>query len=237
MARITPACAGKSVRKKWKSSKRKDHPRLCGEKFKLLDEELTNIGSPPPVRGKVNTTTNHRTESRITPACAGKSSGGSTYVISLKDHPRLCGEKLLVSSKISPLLGSPPPVRGKVGSCAAQMQGVRITPACAGKRLKELMERWNNEDHPRLCGEKRGACNHNKVIMGSPPPVRGKVDNIPEDERLNRITPACAGKSRSRYRTLNGVQDHPRLCGEKFAMCQFVPVEIGSPPPVRGKAQ
>ena len=50
---ITPAYAGKS-RTCWKKSRGTwDHPRLCGEKIRLMYEGLAPIGSPPPMRGKV----------------------------------------------------------------------------------------------------------------------------------------------------------------------------------------
>ena len=50
---------------------------------------------------------------RITPAYAGKSLLELVAVVSGRDHPRLCGEKL--SDAVSSLLtlGSPPPMRGK----------------------------------------------------------------------------------------------------------------------------
>ena len=50
---ITPAYAGK--REDWESGKRKppDHPRLCGEKIVPNVEAITLVGSPPPMRGKV----------------------------------------------------------------------------------------------------------------------------------------------------------------------------------------
>ena len=53
--------------------------------------------------------------------------------------------------------------------------------------------------------------------------------------QYDRITPACAGKSRPGPRHPGQPEDHPRLCGEKLrnwlgnARCN------GSPPPVRGK--
>ena len=52
----------------------------------------------------------------------------------LPDHPRLCGEKFVVSAFVRDFGGSPPPMRGKaaVGMYRREMWG--ITPAYAGKR-------------------------------------------------------------------------------------------------------
>ena len=50
-----------------------------------------------------------------------------------------------------------------------------------------------------------------------------------------RITPAYAGKSSGASRRQSSQQDHPRLCGEKFAFGTGRSGVTGSPPPMRGK--
>ena len=50
-----------------------------------------------------------------------------------QDHPRLCGEKLLVYTPKTPYVGSPPPMRGKVKFKTDLFSFSRITPAYAGK--------------------------------------------------------------------------------------------------------
>ena len=49
-----------------------------------------------------------------------------------------------------------------------------ITPAYAGKSTQCLHESGDQEDHPRLCGEKGGGGHRGDIIEGSPPPMRGK---------------------------------------------------------------
>ena len=90
---ITPAYAGKRIKRLAVKSTAWDHPRLCGEKFNQLFNVMCTIGSPPPMRGKVKTGNVIRIFCRITPAYAGK-----RFLICLHrhfktDHPRLCGEK------------------------------------------------------------------------------------------------------------------------------------------------
>ena len=46
--------------------------------------------------------------------------------------------------------------------------------------------------------------------------MRGKVVVAFEMHKNHRITPAYAGKSRSSRTYRHELQDHPRLCGEKF---------------------
>ena len=70
--RITPACAGKSMRTSTTHFLPWDHPRMCGEKQKLKAMQTNAIGSPPHVRGKVSINALPIRAYGITPACAGK---------------------------------------------------------------------------------------------------------------------------------------------------------------------
>ena len=71
------------------------------------------------------------------------------------------------------------------------------------------------EDHPRLCGEKSYIRSFVLLYSGSPPPMRGKVFDLPPQTFQDRITPAYAGKSFFPTESRLLYQDHPRLCGEK----------------------
>ena len=51
---------------------------------------------------------------RITPAYAGKRPGKTCFPGFPWDHPRLCGEKKICRFFFAKILGSPPPMRGKV---------------------------------------------------------------------------------------------------------------------------
>ena len=134
----------------------------------------------------------------ITPACAGKSCINVVLCFFDWDHPRVCGEKKKEPELAINQTGSPPRVRGK-GICLMEpAHSLRITPACAGKRMScatMMFARW---DHPRVCGEKtHGRCS-GCWATGSPPRVRGKGENDTLDGCPDRITPACAGKREPR---------------------------------------
>ena len=70
---------------------------------------------------------------RITPAGAGKTQGRNVITSINRDHPRRCGENLLIQSATAQLIGSPPQVRGKPSAKAPEEETDRITPAGAGK--------------------------------------------------------------------------------------------------------
>ena len=134
-ARITPAYAGKSCPMRCVRFLLWDHPRLCGEKPTYLLQRSRLQGSPPPMRGKV---------------CKNNSSSTAD-----EDHPRLCGEKMRMKSQVCSGKGSPPPMRGKVVPSTPKQKTMRITPAYAGKSKCSRSGHDLQQDHPRLCGEKR----------------------------------------------------------------------------------
>ena len=111
----------------------KDHPRLCGEKFRLALGDNDFTGSPPPMRGKACKFGLWKQDRRITPAYAGKSSAFVRDFRLCKDHPRLCGEKHNARINRTGHVGSPPPMRGKVVVSTAVVVASGITPAYAGK--------------------------------------------------------------------------------------------------------
>ena len=152
--RITPACAGKRILRASGLTAAWDHPRVCGEKIGTERQRRRGKGSPPRVRGKAKTFRPHYHAIRITPACAGKSLSVLTNSVSLWDHPRVCGEKLLSGSLAGENGGSPPRVRGKVPSAQRGNPVQGITPACAGKSIHQKQPSQGWKDHPRVCGEK-----------------------------------------------------------------------------------
>ena len=86
-------------------------------------------------------------------------------------------------------------MRGKVPEDAIISTAHRITPAYAGKSFTTQLESTEDEDHPRLCGEKRSAKALSFPNSGSPPPMRGKAGAVAGNGASSRITPAYAGKS------------------------------------------
>ena len=130
---------------------------------------------------------------------------------------------------------SPPHMRGKGVLDDFDGVAVRITPAYAGKRADSPPEFWTSWDHPRVCGEKFHAYECHMLTSGSPPHMRGKVDEYIYAYRFAGITPAYAGKSLRRCRSAASCRDHPRICGEKRCSCVTSPHTNGSPPHMRGK--
>ena len=110
---ITPAHAGKSALAEVIQALVEDHPRTCGEKHLCAQLEGAPPGSPPHMRGKDAHAAMRARVLRITPAHAGKRRHSAVTLLSKKDHPRTCGEKLRKTAILARELGSPPHMRGK----------------------------------------------------------------------------------------------------------------------------
>ena len=173
---ITPACAGKRKNISMRRLGTGDHPRMRGEKHAELVPRLEARGSPPHARGKGFLVLSKKFLTRITPACAGKSPAPAAGCRRAGDHPRMRGEKLEVSGVGAVKVGSPPHARGKVVLHDARPVERGITPAYAGKSLRQLAECAAVWDHPRIRGEKQALLGRRRADGG--------------------ITPAYAGKSR-----------------------------------------
>ena len=167
------------------------------------------------MRGKGNVPGDKLGATRITPAYAGKSSTAPMIPTGGWDHPRVCGEKQILTY--------------------ARMGNAGITPAYAGKSRYRSLCAAACRDHPRVCGEKKKMNARKDKRMGSPPRMRGKAGKPAGRAVRVRITPAYAGKSSILYTASKINQDHPRVCGEKLASQRDAPRGSGSPPRMRGK--
>lgn len=133
------------------------------------------LRSPPRVRGKVHVEAGAVPDTGITPACAGKRDATASSRSVMRDHPRVCGEKVPMPAVAVMPVGSPPRMRGKGTPVLRGFGRTGITPAYAGKSLGCFCGLCCGRDHPRVCGEKT-LCRSTVVpVWGSPPRVRGKA--------------------------------------------------------------
>ena len=174
VAGITPAYAGKSTTPRRQAPPLGDHPRVCGEENLHLSQPRLWQGSPPRMRGRVSGTPALLPSCGITPAYAGKRIIICPTSCPVGDHPRVCGEELCHPQRRSPSRGSPPRMRGRVFVFTHINVYERITPAYAGKSQLFQNEHHHAEDHPRVCGEETLYSGILRVVLGSPPRMRGR---------------------------------------------------------------
>ena len=129
---IIPACAGSTLLQQDCAKNSGDHPRMCGEHVNYPDNTNPPSGSSPHVRGALLRTIETLGKGGIIPACAGSTAAQYQSCGHNGDHPRMCGEHLLLTVTVRVSLGSSPHVRGALDcwrDCRARMG---IIPACAG---------------------------------------------------------------------------------------------------------
>ena len=174
--RLTPACAGKTRQAQRQPPPGSAHPRVCGENGRCTSSPPTAGGSPPRVRGKRRRRRQHGPRPRLTPACAGKTFLVIESIRGRSAHPRVCGENADIAGAARIRDGSPPRVRGKPGRAPQRRTAPRLTPACAGKTPPRRPRPRRPRAHPRVCGENASIGATLSFITGSPPRVRGKLE-------------------------------------------------------------
>ena len=92
IARLIPACAGKTGSADPADGCSRAHPRVCGENSIVTLVIESTKGSSPRVRGKPGRKHPKPHPGRLIPACAGKTFFGETFKKQLGAHPRVCGE-------------------------------------------------------------------------------------------------------------------------------------------------
>ena len=110
---------------------------MCGKDEHNEHNHIQIIGSPPRVRERPFHVVIVNGFNGITPACAGKTLNFQNQSLRNGDHPRVCGKDLHKNQLFYLLLGSPPRVRERLRECLSRIIETRITPACAGKTLKD----------------------------------------------------------------------------------------------------
>ena len=171
---IIPAGAGRRRNLRQTKSRRRDHPRGCGEKSPAGPLGRSLRGSSPRVRGEEGDVADQSHPYGIIPAGAGRRRLSSRTPFGWRDHPRGCGEKVGGEPEGGVDRGSSPRVRGEGLNERLLVLGLGIIPAGAGRRVASLPALVGVGDHPRGCGEKAIQCLNTRLVPGSSPRVRGE---------------------------------------------------------------
>ena len=152
--RLTPACAGKTCRRRRFQSTAGAHPRMRGEDAALRRRRQRDQG--------------------LTPACAGKTIRGLGCSGSIRAHPRMRGEDAPFGKTNPDRPGSPPHARGRLRPQRRKRDTHGLTPACAGKTDGKWPAGRSLKAHPRMRGEDVSARTARDGLQGSPPHARGR---------------------------------------------------------------
>ena len=151
------------------------------------------------------------------------------------DHPRGCGEHLIIISIPHTPTGSSPRMRGAHTFDELYRYRMRIIPADAGSTAKywDVVVSW--EDHPRGCGEHDFRLNAMAERQGSSPRMRGALITSWPKRSSIRIIPADAGStldspcrrslSRGSSPRMRGARLH---LGAVYCSGRIIPADAGS---------
>ena len=146
----------------------------------------------------------------------------------------MCGEHKIHFHDTRRIRGSSPHVRGAPPRWGVLDCEHGIIPACAGSTPYGPLERLEERDHPRMCGEHTSQPAWTAWRWGSSPHVRGAPTRNRQRNTANGIIPACAGSTGTSLSTGASSRDHPRMCGEHVKHLIKDGSVWGSSPHVRG---
>ena len=231
---IIPAYAGNTQHPMTRVLEAWDHPRVCGEHFRMPLRFGSVPGSSPRMRGTLRLTIFSEEIDGIIPAYAGNTFRRLVSMILNRDHPRVCGEHGECLAVFADSLGSSPRMRGTPSHYAGLGHGGGIIPAYAGNTPIDGGEMLNARDHPRVCGEHQGFLDLLNEGRGSSPRMRGTPVASFATIAVTGIIPAYAGNT-SQCAALRAVlRDHPRVCGEHMSATSLAVRLTGSSPRMRG---
>ena len=136
--RLTPAGAGRTMAELSLASLHRAYPRRCGENRFLPGRGVLRRGLPPQVRGELAAVGSGHRAAGLTPAGAGRTGSLPVGSASPRAYPRRCGENARVFGGATNGDGLPPQVRGEHGDGPGERHRVRLTPAGAGRTLRDL---------------------------------------------------------------------------------------------------
>ena len=231
---IIPADAGNTNHHQCSIHMGRDHPRGCGEHTFVGDCHPNTDGSSPRMRGTRRCEGGMKRRAGIIPADAGNTYGWEWLAGNERDHPRGCGEHLVLIPIHCVVEGSSPRMRGTRFPPAWALWSAGIIPADAGNTCPWRRWPWHPRDHPRGCGEHKRRHGLSSALLGSSPRMRGTPAWRRAACRRGRIIPADAGNTRRRCRKCRRVRDHPRGCGEHHRRNHAARYGWGSSPRMRG---
>ena len=212
----------------------RDHLHTRGDHPGSHSTQICSTGSSPHVRGPRPVPVDVHRLGRIIPACAGTTDCHQRTSVTVRDHPRMCGDHVASKEDSSLAKGSSPHVRGPLPGGVEVRFRLGIIPACAGTTPPRIPRGRAGRDHPRMCGDHLNSTNRSAAWAGSSPHVRGPPRLRPRAVARGGIIPACAGTTLPRSRTHTARRDHPRMCGDHFSMSWRGLHMRGSSPHVRG---
>ena len=192
--RSIPACAGEPACMGTSLYVSRVYPRVCGgtKQWWVLDQCYSGLS--PRVRGNRSMARVNTPLLRSIPACAGEPQSPLSPSSCESVYPRVCGGTNCAHSRISPMTGLSPRVRGNPVCGYPAGSRNRSIPACAGEPSKVILPAYFYWVYPRVCGGTLFGAEEPERKDGLSPRVRGNRDILDLKLIGHRSIPACAGE-------------------------------------------
>ena len=207
---------------------------MCGGTQKAQEDEDSENGLSPRVRGNPLCCRQGRPNQRSIPACAGEPVGGVVGSGGGQVYPRVCGGTLNHRPPPPIAAGLSPRVRGNPAAPASVCHSPRSIPACAGEPIQPASFASRTTVYPRVCGGTAAIAAVQSVRQGLSPRVRGNRDDDDAVGDADRSIPACAGEPADGGIVRSVWKVYPRVCGGTLAVPICRSQVCGLSPRVRG---
>ena len=237
--RNIPVYAGKTHHPSTGTSRRAEHPRVCGENAETGLESPEITGTSPRMRGKHPKFLKSSALLRNIPAYAGKTEVSKAYMLFMqgtsphtrgkpaellklstqkRNIPAYAGKTCLCMLTILRKFGTSPHTRGKPGVELRPVLHIRNIPAYAGKTSQRQQMVSSTWEHPRIRGENSAASAAWAACFGTSPHTRGKPLGAVVLGFDGRNIPAYAGKTGPEIFDRHLVPEtSPRMRGKRVA--------------------
>ena len=209
-----PACAGEPPPRRWRRTRTRVYPRVCGGTPSGSPTAKEYGGLSPRVRGNLRGLPLPCPGRGSIPACAGEPSQADYTVARVGVYPRVCGGTIADQGIAPYRLGLSPRVRGNPRSPPDSASTHGSIPACAGEPPPTFRCRPAWRVYPRVCG--------------------GTLTIVRRSLRAGGPIPACAGEPYSALPTHRPGRVYPRVCGGTWVMRRSKMACTGLSPRVRG---
>ena len=233
-ARFIPAFAGNAIPGGERGQLDAVHPRVCGERHRSRPGRAAGCGSSPRLRGTLNRQRTCSVLVRFIPAFAGNALHRRACTAPPPVHPRVCGERRVITRQEQEAIGSSPRLRGTRLQRCTHTSLPRFIPAFAGNARPRPRRNRGGPVHPRVCGERPSTSPPMSAYIGSSPRLRGTRHELEHRQGAVRFIPAFAGNASTRSGLYQSSAVHPRVCGERAFTRVRKAWANGSSPRLRG---
>ena len=207
---------------------------MRGERSSGHTASAPRAGSSPHTRGTQLGGRGRSAVERFIPAYAGNAYKERHPGSRRSVHPRIRGERWIITASRIDARGSSPHTRGTPVAVAGIAGCCRFIPAYAGNASGRAGKTRPAAVHPRIRGERWIWARSGTSETGSSPHTRGTRRGRGRKRLFLRFIPAYAGNAVRAPLAMSSTSVHPRIRGERDHAQQVDDGSRGSSPHTRG---